>query len=154
MCYRLVAYFLFISFFLSKAQALCVKVHQANLRAKPSAKGELLWTVGKYMPLYPLKEKGDWIYVKDLEGKKMWIHGGLVTDSIDCAVIRVKKTSLRKGPGTEFHRTALSYANRYAAFKKLEREGAWLHLKDDYGYDHWVYEKNLWEPLAYSQLTY
>ena len=149
--------FLIILVFLlgsSSAWSLCVKVDQANLRAQPSARSKLLWTVGKYMPLLPVKQKGAWIQVKDFEGKKMWIHGGLVSRRLDCAVVKVSKTNLRKGPGVRFGKTPLNSARRYMPFKKIKRDGAWLKLQDDYGYKHWVFEKSLWEPLAYANLTY
>ena len=138
----------------SNGWALCVKVSKANLRAKPSAKSKLVWTVGKYMPLLEIKQKGSWIQVRGLEGKKMWIHGGLVSTRLDCAVVKVSKTNLRKGPGTRFGKTLLQSARRYMPFRKIERDGAWLRLQDDYGYKHWVFEKSLWEPLAYSSLSY
>lgn len=134
--------------------ALCVVAEEANLRSRPSASGTLIWKVGKYMPLIELKEKSGWYLVKDLEGKKMWISAGLVSAEIDCAVIKVAKSSLRRGPGTEFSKTPLNFAHKYMPFKKLERDGAWLHLEDDYGYKHWVVENNLWEPLDYTTLSY
>ncbi|MEM7645596.1 MAG: SH3 domain-containing protein, partial [Pseudomonadota bacterium] len=150
---RVLLYCLVLSLFLSsKAWGLCVIADQANLRDKPSAKGKLLWTVGKYMPFIGIKQEGKWLFVKDMEGKKMWIFSGLVSDEIDCAVIKVKNSSLRKGPGTKFKKTPFSVAKKFAPFRKLDRDGAWLLLQDDYGYKHWVYENNLWEPLAYTQL--
>lgn len=106
------------------------------------------------MPLAAVEQKGDWIQVRDLDGQKMWVHGGLVTDEFDCAVIKISKSTLRKGPGTQFAKTALSTAYKYMPFKKIDRDGAWLHIEDDYGYRHWVFENNLWEPLAYTQLSY
>ena len=106
------------------------------------------------MPLLAVRQQGDWILVKDLEGKKMWVYRKLVSEKIDCAVVKVGKAILRKGPGTEFSRTSLSFAHRYMPFKKLQREGAWLYLQDDYGFKHWVIENNLWEPLAYSRVNY
>jgi hypothetical protein len=141
---------LFVTLYIQISWGLCVSASQANLRAKPSASSELVWTVGKFMPLLPVSQ----IEVKDLEGKKMWVFGSLVTDRYDCAVIRVPNSILRSGPGTQFNKTALNIAHRYMPFKKLERDGAWLHLQDDYGYKHWVYEKSLWEPLEYSQISY
>ncbi len=134
--------------------SLCVSVGQANLRDKPSASGKLLWTVGRYMPLLEVKSQGEWYQVQDLERKKMWIHYSLVSEDIDCAVIKIRQTNLRKGPGTEFGRTPLAVAFKYMPFKKLQREEAWLYLEDPYGGKHWVNEKNLWEPLAYTSLTY
>ena len=140
--------------FPSYSMSLCVNVEQANLREEPSASARLAWTVGKYMPLMMVKQKGPWYQVKDFEGKKMWIFGKLVSTRIDCSVVRVDKTILREGPGTQFGKTPLGTAHKYMPFKKLDRDGAWLKLQDDFGYRHWVYEKNLWEPLAYSQITY
>ena len=56
--------------FPSYSMALCVNVDQANLREQPSADSKLAWTVGKYMPLMMVKQKGPWYQVKDFEGKK------------------------------------------------------------------------------------
>lgn len=134
--------------------ALCVQAPQANLRAEPKADAKLIWTVGKYMPLLALKQKGSWIQVRDVDGARAWIHESLVSDQFDCAVVRVGKAQLRKGPGTEFANTPLSTADKYMPFKKLQREGAWLYLEDDYGFKHWVVENNIWEPLAYTRLNY
>lgn len=136
------------------AFALCVTATQANLRATPSSKGKLVWTVGKYMPLLEVDQKGPWIQVKDLDGKRMWIYGSLVSDDIDCAVIKVSKSSLRRRPNSKAGKTPLMFAYKYAPFKKIERDGAWLHLQDNYGFKHWVYENNLWEPLEYTRVTY
>ena len=144
----------FVFFFPNYSWGLCVTAGKANLRSKPSSKGKLIWTVGKYMPLIQVKRKGSWYQVKGLEGKKMWISSGLVTSRIDCAVIRVPSSILRKGPGKRFPTTPLRIAYKYTPFKKMDRDGAWLKLKDDFGYDHWVHESNLWEPLEYTRLNY
>ncbi len=147
---------LFIALLVTAASsfALCVDAEQANLRSKPSSKAEVVWTVGRFMPLRGIKQEGSWIQVIDLEGAKAWIHDSLVSDSIDCAVVKVSKAQLRKGPGAKHPPTPLSFAHKYMPFKKLDRDGAWLYLEDDYGYRHWVIENNLWEPLAYAQLNY
>ena len=151
-CWRLWLLTLFLTPLTS--QALCVKADQANLRRKPSSKAPLAWTVGKYMPLLEVGRKGPWVHVRDFEGKKMWIYYSLVTDRIDCAVIKVGKSMLRSGPGTKFKPTPLRLAYRYMPFKKLDRNEGWLKLQDDYGFRHWVHENNLWEPLNYSTINY
>ena len=133
---------------------LCVKASQANLRAEPKASGKLLWTVGRYMPLLEVREEGGWYLVRDLEGKKMWIASHLVSDDFDCAVIRVNQTNLRSGPDSKSAKTPLSVAFKYMPFKKLQREEDWLYLQDPYGGKHWVIDRNLWEPLEYTRLTY
>ena len=133
---------------------LCVTANKANLRGSPSSKGKPIWTVGKYMPLIQVKRKGGWYQVKDLDGKKMWISSGLVSSRIDCAVIRIPSSTLRKGPGKRFPTTLSRLAYKYTPFRKIDRDGAWLKLKDDFGYDHWVHESNIWEPLEYTRLSY
>lgn len=138
----------------SQAGAICVSAEQANLRSGPSANSKLLWTVGKYMPLLALEQKGSWVQVQDFEGKKMWIFANLVSTDIDCAVVKVSVANLRKGPGAKFPQTPLSFAHKFMPFKKIGRDGAWLHIQDDYGYKHWVVENNIWEPLNYTKLSY
>jgi SH3-like domain-containing protein len=142
---------LFIAY---QSQALCVNVGQANLRAEPKPNSRLLWTVGRYMPLLEVKYQGGWYLVKDLEGQKMWIASQLVSDDIDCAVIRVNQSNLRTEPDAKASKTPLSVAYKYMPFKKLQREENWLYLQDAYGGKHWVIDSNLWEPLEYTRLSY
>ena len=138
----------------SLSHALCVTSAKANLRAAPSATSQLLWTVGKYMPLLEVGRKGAWYKVKDVDGKIAWIFRDLVSSRIDCAVIRVSSSILRNGPGKRFPKTPLGRAFKYSPFKKIERDGGWLKLQDDYGKKHWVFENNIWEALEYSRLSY
>jgi SH3-like domain-containing protein len=138
----------------SSAFALCVSANQANLREGPSTQAKLVWTVGKYMPLMPIEQKGAWVQVKDLDGQKMWIYSSLVTNDFDCMAVRVSKANLRKGPGVKYPKTPLGFAHKYMPFKKIRRDGAWLQVQDDYGFKHWVVENNIWEPLNYTQLSY
>lgn len=136
------------------ANAVCVNVAQANLRAQPKVNAKLLWTVGRYMPLLKVKEKGKWLQVKDLEGKKMWISSRLVSDDFDCAVIKVNSSNLRRAPSAKAEKSPLKMAFRYMPFKKLKRDDNWLQLEDAYGGKHWVIDSNVWEPLHRTQLTY
>ncbi len=134
--------------------SLCVNVSQANLRAGPKANSKLLWTVGRYMPLLEVDLQDGWYLVKDVDGKKMWIYSTLVTDEFDCAVIKVSSTNLRSMPDSKAAQTPLSVAYKYQPFKKLQREDNWLYLQDSYGGKHWVIDRNLWEPLEYTTLSY
>ncbi len=134
--------------------SLCVSVSQANLRAEPKASSKLLWTVGRYMPLLEVDYQNGWYLVKDLEGKKMWIYSSLVSEDFDCAVIKVSTTNLRSLPNPTAPQTPLSVAYKYQPFKKLQREENWLYLQDSYGGKHWVIDRNLWEPLEYTKVSY
>lgn len=146
---------LLLSAFVAQSSwAVCVSVKQANLRAGPSTSAKKLWTVGQYMPFIALEQKGAWVKVKDLDGEKMWIYANLLSDDMDCMVIKVSKANLRKGPGTNHPQTPLSFAHKYMPFKKLRRDGAWLLIEDDHGFKHWVVENNIWEPLEYTRVSY
>ena len=136
------------------SHALCVIADKANLRAEPSSKGRLVWTVGKYMPFLQIGRKGSWFKVKDMDGQVMWVFNKLVSTRIDCAVIKVRQSLLRNGAGKRYPTTPLTKAFKYTPFKKLDRDDAWLKLQDDYDGKHWVHESDVWEPLEYSRLNY
>lgn len=133
--------------------SLCVKKSVANLRAAPSTKAPLVWTVGRYMPFVKVGQDGKWIKVKDVDGRLMWIYKSLVTSSIDCAVVRTT-ASLRVAPGKANGKTPLARAHKYMPFKKIKREGAWLRVEDFRGGRHWIYESNVWEPTNTTKLSY
>ena len=137
-----------------RAQAVCVKVDKANLRAKASAKSKVSWVVGKYTPLLEVGRKGAWMKVKDQDGKTHWIHRKLVTYGFKCAAIKASRANLRNGPGTKHRQTLLGSARKYAAFRKLDRDDAWLKLRDDYGYTHWAHESGVWEPLYRARMSF
>ena len=143
-----------IVFFSTSSLALCVNAEKANLRSKPSAKSRVTWVVERYMPLKRVKRKGAWLQVRDLDRKKHWIHRKLVTDNFRCAAVKVNRANLRSGPGSKFKRTDLAYVRKYAAFKKMDRDDAWLKLRDNYGRTHWAHESTLWEALNYSRHTF
>lgn len=141
------AFFCVLFLFSLSSHSVCVSSNVANLRAKPTTKSKITWVVGKYMPLLEVGRKGAWMRVKDLDGQIHWIHRKLITSNYKCAAVRLKKANLRKGPGTKHGKTLLGQAKKYASFRKLDRDEAWLKLKDDYGYVHWAHESTLWEPI-------
>ncbi len=136
------------------AHGLCVSSPSANLRAGASSKSKVTWRVGQYMPLREKSKKGGWYQVEDLEGQTHWVHRSVVTSDIDCLVVKAANANLRTGPGTEFSEAEFAVADRYMPYQKLERDGAWLKIRDDYGGVYWVHEKLIWEPLNYSNIEF
>lgn len=136
------------------AHALCVTGDNVRLRAKPDVKSKVTWVVGKYMPLVQVDRKGAWIQVQDVDRSKHWVHARNVTGKMDCVVIKSKVAKLRLGPGSEYHNTELGAARKYATFKKLGRDEAWLKLQDDYGHVHWAHENTLWEPRVSTRVSF
>lgn len=148
--------FLFLLIFSmnTAAHALCVTSERVKLRAKADGKSKVTWIVGKWMPLVQLDRKGAWIQVSDVDGSRHWVHARNVSNSIDCVIIKSKIANLRMGPGSEYHNTDLGAAKKYATFRKLGRDEAWLKLQDDYGQVHWAHENTLWEPRSVRKISF
>ena len=147
-------FFSIIILFSLNSMGVCVNVEVANLRSKPSSRAEISWVAPRYMPLLEVGRKKEWMKVKDLDGRTHWIHRKLVSYGVKCAAVKVSKANLRKGPGTAHTTTLLGSVRKYAAFRKLDRDDAWLKLRDNYGFVHWAHESTIWEPLMRSSVTF
>ena len=146
--------FFVISSAVAAAEPLCVARSKAILRKGPGVKFPNTWTVSHNMPLLKVGEKGSWYEVRDLEGQTHWVISSAVTRKVSCAVIKSKTAKLRQGPGTRFPASELASAERYPPFKKLDRDGEWLLLEDDYRGQFWVHEKNVWLPMVRASLSF
>jgi SH3-like domain-containing protein len=136
---------LVISFIFSNcADALCINVSEANLRGGPGTKYEKTWEVFKYMPFNKLSKKGNWFKVKDVDGDVHWVYRKLVTEKLECAVVKVDKANIRSGPGTKYNKSALSPALKYDSFKVVKRDASWIKVTDEFGDSGWIFRKLLW----------
>jgi SH3-like domain-containing protein len=130
--------------FINHADALCVKVPKANLREGPGTGFEKTWHVFQYMPFKKIGQKGSWYKVMDVDGDEHWIYKKLVTDRVNCAVVKVNEANVRKGPGKNFEKKDFSPAIKYDSFKVLKREGKWVKIIDEFGNTGWVFRKLIW----------
>lgn len=126
------------------ADALCVKVPEANLRGGPGTNHKKTWQVFKYMPLRKISAKGNWYKVRDVDGDTHWIYARLVTSRFKCAVVKVDEANIRTGPGTNHSKTDMSPALRYYSYRVLKIDGDWVQVKDEYDNTAWIYRKLLW----------
>lgn len=126
------------------ASAECVKVSKANLRQGPGTSYAKSWEVYEFMPLKKIGEKGGWHQVVDVDGDKHWVFARLVTDQIQCAVVKGDKTNVRTGPGTRFDKSPLSPVEKYYSFKVIETQGAWAKVHDEVFNEGWVAKNLLW----------
>ena len=136
------------------SHSLCVKTEKAFLRSGPGTKYKKTWTVGKYMPLKEIGKKGNWFMVKDLDNKKHWVHKKLVSANLSCVVVSTRYTKLRKGPGRNYPLADIRNVDKYTPFKKIGREDSWVFLEDDLGHQYWTYDKHIWQPLHYVNVSY
>lgn len=148
----LLAVFLLIS---DQSQALCASLAKVNLYKGPGPKFPRTWTVGKYMPLFELERQNRWIKVKDLDGEEHWVDATQVTNKYRCVVVKSSVAQLRLGAGQQFPPPALMItADRYTPFKRIESEGPWVQVENDFGIKAWIHEKNLWKPTSVVKMTY
>ena len=129
-----------------KANSLCVDVPKANIRMGPGTNYEKAWEVYRYMPFETVGTSTDrsWYAIKDLDGDVNWIHGSLVSDAFQCAVVKSSQVNVRTGPGTRYRKSTLSPALRYDSFKILKRQPPWIKVRDSFGNTGWIHNKYLW----------
>ncbi len=128
------------------AQALCVSTSKANIRSGPGVQYTKVWEVYRNMPFRKVgaSTEGDWYAVQDVDGDVNWIHSGLVTTRNRCAVVKRAVVNARKGPGKRYNRTKWSPAEQYDAFVVLQRKGAWVRVKNEWGEAGWIHTGYLW----------
>jgi len=124
----------------AQASALCINVPEANLRKGPGTHFEISWEVFKYMPLQEIGRKGDWRQVKDVDGEEHWVFSRLVSQEMQCAVVKVETANVRTGPGTDHAVSSLSPVEKYYAFKVIKIQGDWVKVEDEVFNEGWVYK--------------
>ncbi len=131
--------------FVNPASALCIKSKRANLRTGPSTKSRISWPVILNMPLRKIGAKGKWLNIVDVDGEKHWVFSSLVTSKNKCATIKVKKATLRSGPGTQYPAIKKQpTAEKYTCFQLVKIKGKWAQLKDEFGQKLWVFRDLIW----------
>ncbi len=136
------------------AEPVCVKAEKARLRAGPSTNARITWNVGRFMPLERVGRQAEWSQVRDFRGEKHWVISTNLTTDESCAVIKVKAASLRQGPGSQFPKADFQVADRYTPFKKVDREGEWVKLEDDFKGSYWTLDSNVWMPVKRTQISF
>ncbi len=151
---------LLTSVFASEAHAeprdepVCVMSPKAKLRARPSVGSRVTWVVARHMPLQRIAVENGWSQVRDVRGQTHWVISRNVAVNQSCAVVRVRTAALHKGPGQSEPRADFKVADRYTPFKKIDREGAWVRLEDEYRGSYWTRDSNVWIPVKRSRMSF
>ena len=143
---RMTTILLLALFWTTTAHALCVSVHEANLRTGPGTNYEKSWTVYMYMPFKKLETKGEWYKVQDLDGDVHWIHSKLVSEDIQCAVVKAEKVNVRSGPDTSYDKVPPQFYEKYHSFQITETKGKWVKIHDEVDNQGWISTDFLWIP--------
>jgi SH3-like domain-containing protein len=135
-------------------EPVCVSSAKARLRAAPSTNSKVTWNVGRYMPLERLSEQNGWSRVRDLRGQTHWVISSNITTNATCAVVKVRVATLVKGSGGSGGPADFQVADRYTPYKRIEREGDWVRLEDDFNGTYWTKVSNLWMPMKRTRLAF
>ena len=130
----------------SASQALCVSVKEANLRTGPGTEHAIAWEVFRYMPLQKVSVRQGWTQVRDLDGERHWVLSRLVSNRLQCGVVKASTAQVRTGPGNRYPALAWSPVERYFSFRVLKQQGAWLQIQDDQGDKGWIARSLVWRP--------
>lgn len=137
-----------------ESEPVCVVKPGVSLRQGPGKSYAVTWTVPKFMPFLKVDQKGQWLKVRDLEGDVHWVHKSLVSSRTSCAVVKTKVARLRRGPGAAEPLADFSKVDRYTPFKKIDRDGEWVKVRDEFSGTYWVHENNIWIPMARTKVAF
>jgi SH3-like domain-containing protein len=136
------------------AEPVCVISEKANLRKAPSGDAPISWVVAQFMPLNKIGQKGIWAQVQDLDGETHWVASSTISSRINCVVVKTKTAPLRQAANLRSPAAEIGFADRYTPFKKIDRDGGWIQLQDEYKSKFWVYETNVWIPVIRARVTF
>ena len=125
------------------AERVAVSVPEVNMRSGPGTQYDVLWKAEKYTPLEVLErdKTGDWIFFKDFEGTKAWIHKSLV-DKTNTVITKKDLCNVRKEPTT--NADILFKTERGVPFKVLKKKNEWLQVQHADGDIGWIYTNLVW----------
>jgi len=124
------------------AERMSVKAGKANIRSGPGTdKYEVLWEVERYYPVEVVRKQDGWVFFRDFEGDKGWIHGKLLGKGVT-VITRTDLVNIRSGPGTQHD--IIFKAEKGVPFQVLKRQGDWIHIRSTEGDDGWIHKKLVW----------
>lgn len=139
------------------SEPICVIQPNVVLRKGPGKNFATSWSVPKFMPLLKIDlksdKKGTWYKVQDLEGETHWVSSKSVSRKTACAVVKTKTAKLRMGPGPGHPLADLTSVDRYTPFKKTDRDGEWIQVRDSFSGVYWVHETNVWIPVVRTKMS-
>ena len=125
-----------------RAERMCVTAAKANIRSGPGTdKYPVLWEVERYYPVEVLRKQEGWVFFRDFEGDKGWIHGQLLGKE-KTVITRTDMVNIRSGPGTQ--NTIAFKAEKGVPFRVLEQKGDWIHIESSDGDKGWIHKNLVW----------
>lgn len=134
---------LFVSVTAGQAKTMSIAQKEANVRAKPTNKAQVLYQAHRGYPVLVKKRQKNWLYVEDWHGRKGWVHAKLVS-SIPTTVVEVETANVRKGPSQK--KAAVAKATQGEVYKVLGLQNDWVRI--GYYFENepvgWIHEDMVW----------
>lgn len=132
--------------YLLSADMASINGEKVLLREAAEKKSRALWELGSGFPVEIIKQKGDWLFIKDFENDRGWIHKSRITRK-QHVVVKVNKNeeqaiNVRKEPNLE----SLVVANAFygVVFSLLQKRDGWIEVQHDSGVKGWIKAELLW----------
>jgi len=139
--------------FSSLSMAACVRAKKASFHKDPTSRSKEIYSVGKYFPFLPTgkKEKG-YSQVQDMDGKIGWVRSRDLNWHWNCLAVKVQKSKLRSGPGTQF--SSAETAEKGESFLDIGGEDGWIQVQNADGEKQWVNLDHIWKPREAMRMSF
>lgn len=139
--------------FSSLSIAACVRVKKTSFHKEPTSRSKEIYSVGKYFPFLPTgkKEKG-YSQVQDLDGKIGWVRSRDLNWHWNCLAVKVQKSKLRSGPGTQF--SSAETAEKGESFLDIGGEDGWIQVQNADGEKQWINLDHIWKPREAMRMSF
>jgi uncharacterized protein YgiM (DUF1202 family) len=149
---------IFISFSILNAKEYEIKVKEARLRAGPGTTYKIVGSLQKGDKVTFISKKDTWFRIKTKKGGIAWVHSKLLQPVYLKAKkyeIKVKKATLRSGPGTTYKIVGSLKKGDKVTF--ISKKDTWFRIKTKKGGIAWVHSKllqpvNLIKPKKTSKI--
>jgi hypothetical protein len=133
--------------------SVCVDLKIAPLRKDPKMDAKTIVEYSKYTPLKLTgKKDGRFVQVTDQRGRTGWLRMGEVSSDYSCLSVKVDKSRMRKGPGSDFPRADV--AQRGDGFLDLGGEDGWTKVESADGTSSWIRLEHTWKPRSKVRMSF
>ncbi|MFN7454467.1 MAG: SH3 domain-containing protein [Pseudobdellovibrionaceae bacterium] len=137
----------------ARGQASCVIEAGAKLRKGPSAKSEVIANLEKFTPVkLSGKVENKFYEVTDAKSRKGWLRTSQVNQELTCLTVKVEKSRLRSGPGTEYDPKGL--AKKSEVFRDLGGEDGWTQVENARGEKAWINLDHTFKPRSKVRMSF
>ncbi len=126
----------------SFGQFMCVNERTANLRSSPSLTGSLVvLQAPRHYPLQVQEENGDFLRVRDYQGRDGWVAKSVVAPA-NGVVVNAGTVNVRSGPGK--NHAVIFKARKGVTFRVHQDQMGWIYVEHESGKKGWIFKDLVW----------